>query len=170
MIKEKKEKVISDLQEIYKSYSVIIFTKYQGLKTHNLDELRVNLRDFGAIFRVTHNKLSVIAAKNVNFTFEESFFAGPSAIAYSDDVLGTVKTLFNFSKKNQKLNIVAAVINSKIYNYQELESMSKLPSIEIIRGKIIASLYAPGKKLLLGINSVSSKIIGLLNNFYQKNN
>ena len=69
MSKEKKARVIDELQEVFAQCSIGILTDYRGLSTTELTELRRKLRDSGISYRVVKNSLAQFAAERVGRSY-----------------------------------------------------------------------------------------------------
>ncbi|MBF8246447.1 MAG: 50S ribosomal protein L10 [Rickettsia sp.] len=168
MLKQEKSKLIDELSEIYLNKKIIFFVKYSHLSVHFVEELRVELRECGACLKIVKNRLSKISFQKNSIHYDESFFVGPNAIAYSDDPIETVKILLKFSKKNEKLCLFAGLFEKSILQYEDLVQLSKVPSLDVLRFNIIQSLLFPGRRILKNLQDSSSKIIYLLNNLSSK--
>ena len=95
---EKKEFVQKLKEEIDTSSSVIV-THYSGLTVDESDQLRSEMRNNGAKFKVTKNRLTKLALEQTQFKDLADLFTGPTAIAYSDDPVAPAKVAVSFEKK-----------------------------------------------------------------------
>ena len=57
------------------------------------------MRDNGAKFKVTKNRLTKLALEETQFKNIADLFTGPTAIAYSDDPVAPAKVAVNFEKE-----------------------------------------------------------------------
>ena len=64
------------------------------------------MRDLGASFKVTKNRLTRLALKGTKFEFLSDLFSGPTAIAYSEDPIAAAKVAVKFANGNKKLEII----------------------------------------------------------------
>ncbi len=168
VLKQEKNQLIDELSKIFLSKKIVLFVKYSHLSVHYIDNLRSALRECDATFKVIKNKLSKIAFQRNNLNYDEDFFIGPNSIVFSDNPIEMVKVLFKFSKANNQLKISSALLDKDVLNYDELVQLSKIPSLEVIRSKILQSLLFPGKSVLQNLNFFSSKLVYLLSNFSSK--
>ena len=93
------------------------------------------------------NTLFRIAANNAKIQVTEDMVTGPVAIAYSADPVAAAKGVVEFAKKNDSLKIIGAVVNNLLLSPKEIDKLSKLPSLDELRGKIIGLLQAPATKI-----------------------
>ena len=110
-------------------------------------ELRRGLRAQGAGFKVVKNTLFKIAADNAKIQLADGMASGPIAIAYSADPVAAAKGVVEFAKKNDSLKIIGAVVNNQLLSPKEIDKLSKLPSLDELRGKIVGLFQAPATKI-----------------------
>lgn len=158
MIRFEKKSQVSQIEEIYKSSNAVVITHYHGLSVSEITKLRNDLREAGAGFKVIKNTLSRIAAKNAGVNIEDVMFTGPSAIAYSGDPVAAAKGVMKFAKANDNLKIVSALVNGKVLEVKEIETLSKLPSLDQLRGKLIGLLQAPASQIARVVQAPAGQI------------
>lgn len=147
MLKSQKKDFVAELEAIYKKSNSVIIVHYHGLTVAKLTALRAALRENGAAFKIVKNTLSKIAAVNSGVNFDAEMFAGPTAIAYSEDAVAAAKGVVEFAKANDNLKIIGGIVNEKILNVDSVQQLSKLPSLDQLRGKLIGVLQAPASNL-----------------------
>ena len=57
------------------------------------------------------------------------------------------KGVMEFAKKNDNLKVIGAVVNNQLLSPKEIDKLSKLPSLDELRGKIVGLLQAPATKI-----------------------
>lgn len=147
MLRSEKKIFVSELEEIYNNSSSVIITHYHGLSVAQLTNLRRNLKEKGASFKIVKNTLSKIAAINAELAHDPELFAGPTAIAYSADPIAAAKGVVEFAKTNDNLKVIGGIVNDKILSVSEVGQLATLPSLDELRGKIIGLLQAPAGNL-----------------------
>lgn len=158
MIRSEKKNQVAEIEEVYRSSSAVVITHYHGLTVAEITALRQSLRENGAGFKVVKNTLSRIAARNVGIEIDESIFAGPTAIAYSEDPVTAAKGVVKFAKANDNLKIVGGIVNDKTMDLSEIETLATLPSLEELRGKIVGVLQAPAAQLARIVQAPAGQI------------
>lgn len=147
MIRTEKKDQVSQIEEIYKSSNAVVITHYHGLTVSEITQLRKNLREVGAGFKVVKNTLSKIAANNSGIDIKDDMFAGPSAIAYSEDPVAAAKGVMKFVKANDNLKVIGGLVDDKVLDVKEIEALAKLPSLDELRGKLVGLLQAPASQI-----------------------
>ena len=113
-----------------------------------MTELRRKMREAGAEFKVSKNRLAKIAAKDTVYEKISDLLKGPSAIATAADPVAVAKGLVDFAKANEKLVIIGGAYGDQKLDAKGVEALSKLPSLNELRGKIVGLLQAPAQKIL----------------------
>lgn len=136
---------------------LIILTRNKGL-THLMDrELRNNLRKEGATFGVEKNTLVARALKGTKFEHLTDKLTGPIGIAISEDPMAAARVVYDFAKKNDKLEIVGGASGADALDLEKIKFLALLPSMDQLRGKIIGILQAPGGQLARLANAYATK-------------
>lgn len=169
MLKSNKKKFVEELETIYKTSNSVIMTHYHGLTVAEITKLRSNLRKNGASFKVIKNTLSKIAASNTGLVDGEEFFSGPTAIAYSEDPVSAAKEVVEFAKTNDNLKIVGGVVNNEVLGVSSIEQLAKLPSLDVLRGKIVGILQAPAANLARVVQAPASALARVVQAYADKN-
>ncbi len=118
-----------------------------GLTVAQFNELRRKMRDAGAEFKVSKNRLTKIAAKGTPLEGITDLLKGPSAIATSADPVSVAKGLVDFAKANEKLVIVGGVFGAEKLDVKAIEVLAKLPSLNELRAKIVGILQTPATRI-----------------------
>ena len=156
MNKETKKNYIDNMKELFSKNEAVMIADYQGLNVIQLDELRKELRENGILFKITKNRITKLAVKESPCKDLEKFFTGPTAAAISSDPFLTARILSRFSKKNDKLKIVAGFMEGKVIDQAEVAKIASLPTLNEARANIVGILKASAQKLV-GILLAQSK-------------
>ncbi|MFY9589438.1 50S ribosomal protein L10 [Rickettsia endosymbiont of Halotydeus destructor] len=174
MLRSEKPIVVEELEKICKESASIIVAHYHGLTVSQISSLRESLKVKGAGFKVVKNTLAKIvinriAANNVGLDKAANLFTGPTAIAYSKDPVEAAKLVVDFVKANDNLKIVGGIVNDQVLNEQSIRELSKLPSLNELRGKIIGLLQAPATKLAGVLQAPASSLARVVQAYVNKN-
>lgn len=147
MERSKKEALVAELHETFSSNSLVVVTHQQGLTVAEASDLRQKMRDAGAGFKVTKNRLAKIALKGTQFEQLDDIFTGPTGIAFSTDPVAAAKVAVDYRKSNEKLSIVGGSLDGQGLDAAQVEALSKMPSLDELRGKLVGLLQAPAGKV-----------------------
>ena len=147
--------------ELDSSTSVIV-THYSGLTVNESEELRSEMRDNGAKFKVTKNRLTKLALEQTQFKDLADLFTGPTAIAYSDDPVAPAKVAVSFEKKLENFKIIGGGYNGEKIDLEKINFLATLPSMDELRGKILGIISAPAQKIALIMKEPAGQIARLV--------
>ncbi|MEI7668655.1 MAG: 50S ribosomal protein L10 [Pseudomonadota bacterium] len=147
MNRDEKKQLIADLKESFGSSSIVLVAHYKGLTVAEMTALRIKVRDIGAGFQVAKNTLVRLALTGSTFEQIDNLFTGPTAIAYSSDPVTIAKVLTEFAKSNEKLILLGGAFGATFLDGAAVTELSKLPSLDELRAKIIGLLGAPASRI-----------------------
>jgi len=145
--RSEKEELVASLKTLFDEVGLVVVTQQSGMTVSEASDLRRKMRDAGASYKVTKNRLTRLALEGTKFEALQALFTGPTAIAASADPVAAAKVCVEFAKKNEKLTIVGGALGTKVLDQSMVENLAKLPSLDELRGKLIGVLQAPATKL-----------------------
>ena len=143
---EKAELVVS-LREALSEAGAVVVTRNLGLTVAQSTDLRNKMRDAGANFKVTKNRLAKIALEGTAYTGIGDMLTGPTALATSSDPITAAKIVVEFAKTNDKLEIVGGAMGDTVLDMAGVKALASLPSLDELRAKIVGLIVAPATKL-----------------------
>lgn len=126
---------------------IVIVTKNHGMTVAQVSELRAKAREAGAAYKVAKNRLVKRVLSGTSYGALDQYFVGPTAITTSSDPVGAAKTVVDFAKTNEKLEIIAGVYGDKELDVESIKSLASLPSLDELRAKIIAIINTPATRI-----------------------
>ena len=138
--------------------SSIVVAHYSGLSVLETDDLRKEMRNNGAKFRITKNRLTKLALAETQFKDIADLFTGPTAVALSEDAILSAKILTKFSKENENLKILGGIMGKEILDVAAVANVATLPTLDEARAKIIGILRSPAQKIASILLAPASKI------------
>ncbi len=152
-----KEKEIKELHDGFKGDEMVVVAHYAGLTVKQLTDLRGRIRKEGGRFRVAKNTLFRRALKGTKFEGLDSLFEGPVGVVASKDPMAAARIAYSFAKDNEKLVIRGGANANEVLSLETLKYLATLPSLDVLRGKIVGLLQAPGAGLARVINAHATK-------------
>jgi large subunit ribosomal protein L10 len=145
--RKRKQEWIADANSNFSSAGILIVTQYKGLTVAELDNLRARIRNAGASFKITKNRLTKIALKGTTYEPLSGKFVGPTAVAWAEDPVSAAKAISEFAKDNEKLVLVGGAFGEKILSEAEIQTLAKLPSLDEMRASLIALIMTPATRI-----------------------
>ncbi len=147
MDQAQKRELVTELNGVFSDAASIVVTHYSGLTVTEINDLRNQMRDAGASFKVTKNRLARLALADTPYAPLADMFTGPTAIAFSEDVVAPAKVAVNYAKKNDKLVVLGGAMGETMLDETGIKELASLPSLDELRGKIVGLLQAPATKV-----------------------
>ncbi len=147
MNRSQKEQTVAALHQTFQDTTLVVVTHQSGLTVGESTDLRRRMRDAGASFKVTKNRLTLRALEGTRFSGLASLFTGPTAIACSADPIAAAKVAVDFAKQNDKLIILGAGFEEDVLDASSVKALAALPSLDELRGKLLGLLQAPATKV-----------------------
>ena len=147
MNRDQKEQVVSALHDVFNSVNLVVVTHYSGLTVAEATDLRRRMKDAGASFRVTKNRLVKRALEGTQYSSMSEMFSGPAAIAVSEDPVAAAKVAVAYSKENEKLVVVGGALGQDLLDPAGVKALAELPSLDELRAKLVGVIQAPATKV-----------------------
>ena len=147
MNRTQKGEQVSSLRDIFEGNTLVVVTHYSGLSVADMNNLRGRMREAGARFKVTKNRLTRLALEGTQFAGLTNLFQGPTAIAFSTDPVAAARATADFAKSNQKLVILGAGLNQALLDQNGVKALAALPSLDELRGMLVGMLGTPATRI-----------------------
>ena len=137
-----------------------IVVDYRGLTVTNFSELRKRLRASGSEVHVVKNSIFRVAAKEAGLAnLEKSALAGQLAVVTGQkDVSGAAKVLKTFTTEFSKGSVQFGYLNNQRLDNKDLMELADLPSLDVLRAKLLGLFQAPAGQLVRMINTPGSML------------
>ncbi len=147
MDRVQKEALVAALHRTLGEVSLVVVTHQTGLTVAEATALRQKIREAGAGFKVSKNRLTRLALEGTKFEALQSLMTGPTGLATSVDPVSAAKVCVEFAKKNEKLTIIGGALGEQLLDIEAIQALAKLPSLDELRGKIVGLVQAPATKV-----------------------
>jgi large subunit ribosomal protein L10 len=144
-----KEAFIQSLNGALDKAGVVVVTQYSGLNVAAITRLRSQMRKAGVTFRVIKNRLTKRALEGTPYAGIADLFIGPTAIAFSDDVVAPAKIAVDFAKEDDHLVVIGGAMGEKRLDAAAVKALAALPSLDGLRAQLVGLLQAPAQKVAM---------------------
>jgi large subunit ribosomal protein L10 len=146
----------AEKQNLTKEYLVrlnaspfFILANYKGLKVAQLTELRKRLNKAGAEIHVVKNSVFRIAAKEAGIGDLNDSLGGQLAVVTGQrDISTAAKVLKTFGAELDRLKVQFGYLNNQRLEQPEIMMLADLPSLEVLRAKLLGLFNAPASTLV----------------------
>jgi large subunit ribosomal protein L10 len=161
-----KEEIIEQIGDKLSEYSILYLTNFEGLTVAQSNELRGRFREAGVDYQVTKNTLARLALDRIEGKDAlEEFFAGPTAVAFSEDPAKPARVIQDFLDEEdlERPELKVAWIEGELYDDPEaLDTLADLKSREELIGEIVGLLLAPVQNVVGGLQGPGQTLAGIL--------
>jgi large subunit ribosomal protein L10 len=158
MDRAQKTEAVAELNRTFNEVGVVVVTRNLGLTVAQSTELRIKMREAGATYKVSKNKLARIALKDTDYAGLSDLLTGPVGLATSTNPVAAAKVVSDFAKANDKLEIVGGGMGATVLDKAGVTALASLPSLDELRAKIVGLVQAPATKLAQLSNAPAAKL------------
>ena len=165
LIMKTKIQKIADLDSVkakIPTSKLTVFTSFgrmgeKGLSVAQMTELRRLLRSINASYMVTKKTIIDRAVKSIEGMDVLSMTGSLGLAIGGDDAYAVAKKMYDFAKKNTALQFFGALLDGKFINIDQFVEMAKMPSREVLLGRLFGMLKYPISSLAIVMNEISKK-------------
>lgn len=147
MDRSQKQDLVSSLRATLDQAALVVVTHYSGLTVAELTDLRMKMRQAGAGYKVTKNRLARLALEGTRFKELSPLFKGPTGIAYSKDPVAAAKVAVAYAKDNDKLAILGGSLDEKSLDVDGVKTLATLPSLDEQRAILLRLITTPATRI-----------------------
>jgi large subunit ribosomal protein L10 len=126
------------------------------------------MRDAGATYKVSKNKLAKIAMDGTDYSSLGDMLTGPVGLASSIDPVAAAKVVVEFAKTNDKFEIVGGAMGATTLDVDGVKALATLPSLDELRAKILGLIVAPATKLATITQAPAAQLARVLSAYAEK--
>src|SRR2546427_399697 len=160
----------AEKQNLTKEYLVrlnaspfFIVVNYKGLTVGHMTDLRKRLIKAGAEVHVVKNSIFRIAAKEAGVGDLNGALAGQLAVVTGQrDVSTAAKVVKTFGAEFDRLKVHFGFLNHQRLEQADILTLADLPSLEVLRGKLLGLFNAPATKLVVLLTTPASQMARVL--------
>ena len=165
MLREDKERIVTELAGELDAAETLIVADYRGLTNKQLESLRDVLLEHGARFRIVKNSLSKLAAERAGAEALLVMLEGPTAIAFIEsggDPAAVAKALAATAKETNVLVMRGGILEGNTLSGEEIDRLATLPPMDVLRGQLVGAVVAPLTQLLGLVSAPLRDLHGLI--------
>lgn len=173
MNKDEKQQVVNDLKKNLENFESknLVFVDFKGIKGVQVAELRKSLKAEDIFYRVVKANLLKIVLDELKIKVDKNVFEGSVAVvANSGDISGMAKkfTELKDEQDNPIFQIKGGLIDSKWYSGVDVVAISKLPSMEVLIGKLLFLINSPLRRFVTVLKKPENDFVSVLNQIKDK--
>ncbi|GIU91236.1 MAG: 50S ribosomal protein L10 [Acidimicrobiia bacterium] len=143
MPRPEKVQAVAELKQRLAEARAVFLTEFRGLTVSQMQQLRRNLRQAGAEYKVVKMTLARRAAAEVGLDGLDELLVGPTALAFADDPVTVAKVLRDASRDSDKLVIKGGILAGSIIPPEQVSKLAEIEPREVLLAKIAGAAKAP---------------------------
>ncbi|HAV61127.1 MAG TPA: 50S ribosomal protein L10 [Verrucomicrobiales bacterium] len=158
-MRAEKQNISAEYVQRLNASPFFLVVDYTGLKVAPFTELRKRLVKAGAEVHVVKNSIFRIAAKEAGIAELGHTLEGQLAVVTgSKDISAAAKVVKNFHAEFEKPVIKFGFLNNEPLAATDVNTLADLPSLDVLRAKLLGVLMAPAQKLAAVVNTPGSQL------------
>lgn len=166
--RQKKISIIEEAKNLISNSKGFYVIDYKGWNVAEINNLRRKLKEKQAQMKVIKNTLFTIALKDLNINVFEKFEGTNAFVFVKGDEVEPLKVISEFIKETNKGALKVGYINGVKYDANQLEVLSKLPSINELRAKVVGAINAPIYNLVYSLKALLINLVLVLTQIKNK--
>ena len=165
LTRQEKEQMLQEYADKLQRAQVVIWADYRGTTVPQLQELRGQLRPFGAEAVVVKNTIMRLALEQMGLPVSTEVMAGPSAVTLVyDNVPAATKVVTAFASANERVfRVKGGMAGGRVISVADVAALSTLPSREVLLARVLGSMQAPISGLVGTLAAVMRGLMNVLN-------
>jgi large subunit ribosomal protein L10 len=144
MNRDEKAVAIAEIATHIDESEAIFAVDYRGITVAQVAELRTKLREADATFKVVKNSLTERAADQAGVEGLKEYLAGPTALTFvRGDIAVAAKAVADYARATQLLPFKGGMMGSESIDSDQIRSLSRLPSREVLYGQLVGVVASP---------------------------
>jgi large subunit ribosomal protein L10 len=155
MNREQKSAVIDEIAGQIGDADAVFAVDYRGISVPQAAELRAQLRDVDATFRVVKNSLTERAADKAGADSLRELLDGPTAFTFvRGDAAVAAKAISDFARRSGLMPFKGGLLDGRALTPEELQAIARLPAREVLHAQLVGTVAAPLTGLVRGLGSL----------------
>ena len=168
MDRAEKQDLVTELNASLATMGVVVVTRNLGMTVGQSTDLRTKMREAGASYKVTKNKLAKLAIEGTPYASLSDLLTGPTAFATSADPVAAAKVAVDFAKTNDKFEILGGAMGGTLLDIEGVRALASLPSLDALRGKLVGLIQAPATQIVRIVQAPAGQIARVLSAYAEK--
>ena len=149
MKKQEKAQVIDFLHTSMEQNAASFLVNFKGLTVKQMQLLRKEVRNTGGLLRVAKARLIKRAVAGISGADDlHVFLKDQIGVVFAPEDFPTVaKALYGFSKKNESFQLVAGLLEERVFDKNAVIRIAQLPTKGVLIAQLSGTLQGPARNL-----------------------
>lgn len=163
--RQRKEDLVAQYSDLIERSSAVFFADYTGLSVKQLDEFRTRAIKAGGAFHITKNTLLRRALSDAGQDVPAELLTGQLATGFAmDEIPGLAKVFEEYAKEEDAFELRGGLLQGNPFGPDDIEAITKLPTRDELRAKILALLTTPARNVATILNAPARDFVSVMSN------
>ncbi len=168
----RKQELVASYVDILNESDGFVVVQTQGLTVSQIQGMRNALREQNGLYIVAKNTLMRKALEEANWVVPEQLLSGPVAFIFGrDNMPGLSKALFKHIEEHdfdEKMQVTGGVMSGDILDAQQVDAVSKLPTLDELRAQLAGMVIAPAQGIVNALYQATGGVVNVLQAYLDK--
>ena len=157
MDREQKAAAIAELSDELKGAEAIFAVDYRGISVTQASDLRRQLAEADAAFKVVKNRLAKRAVADAGTEGIDELLVGPTALTLiKGDAVIAAKAISTFTREHEVLEYKGGFMDGEALDAEGFQAIARLPGVDVLHGQLVGLAASPLTGLVRGLGSMIS--------------
>jgi len=163
--KTQKQAIVKDLQEKFAKKEMALFVSLAGVKVKTLEDARRKLKEEGSELIVVKKSFLSRVLGDAGADVSLKNIAGPFGVVFDYASQTQALKILTTAAGTSSLTIARALWRERLFEGDTLKELALLPSLEVLRMRLLFLLSQPARSLLLLLSSQPRALLLILNHY-----
>lgn len=169
-MRPEKQLLLDEVKDQIDEYGDFAIFQYAGVDANKMTDFRSDVAKIGGEVQMIRKRILIKAAAAAGVELDLTTLPGHIGLVFSgNDAVEMTKVVFEFSKDSKKaLSVLGGRVDGQLYNAADVETLSKLPSMDVMRAQLLGLFEAPMSQVVSVIDTLLTSVPYCLENKCKK--
>ncbi len=165
-MRQEKQLLLDEIKEQIDRSGSFIVMSYKGLTANLANDFRREVAKLGGNIEVVRKRVLCKAAESAGVKLDIEALTGHIGLVFSgENTLDLTKTVIKFGKdNNDSISVIGGRMDGQLYNADQMQKLSELPSKDEMRAQFLSVLEAPLSHTLGTMDALLLSVVYCLDN------
>lgn len=164
-----KEMMLKEIETEFNASTCAFISTYETLSVADLSDFRRQTEKFAKRSLQVKHTLAKKAFQAKKFSDAEKFLKSQVLVTFgTKDPQAISKAIVDFAKANNKLTPAGMIMDNKVYGYEFLQQLAKLPSRHELLTQVVVRVKSPISGFVMTLGQLTRGLVVALNEVKKK--
>lgn len=170
--KDRKDELVATYTDLLERSDGFIIVQFADMSVASIDQLRAKVRGADGHYAVAKNTLLTKALQQKGWPVPDDLLKGPTAVVFGlDNMPGVAKAVLEFTNEKaveERVRVKGGVLTGDILTAKQIDTVSKLPSLDELRAQLAGLIVAPAQGLVNILYGATGQVVNVLQAYTDK--